>query len=88
MMAGLNSTGPGPSIRASIYEARQCLGLESEGSFQTYELDFRYRFNERFMIGAGVVRSSIDVTAEDTDWNGRIADTHRGFLVSGSFYLD
>jgi hypothetical protein len=70
MMAGLNSTGPGPSIRASIYEARQCLGLESEGSFQTYELDFRYRFNERFMIGAGVVRSSIDVTAEDTGFPG------------------
>lgn len=61
---------------------------DAEGSFQTYELDFRYRFNERFMIGAGVVRSSIDVTAEDTDWNGRIADTHRGFLVSGGFYLD
>ena len=61
---------------------------DAEGSFQTYGLDFRYRFNERFMIGAGVVRSSIDLTAEDTGWNGRITDTHLGFLVSGSLYLD
>ena len=61
---------------------------EAEGSFQTYELDIRYRLNERFMLGAGVLRSSIDVTAEDPDWNGRIADTYEGYLLSGIFYLD
>ena len=61
---------------------------EAEGSFQTYELDLRYRLNKRFMLGAGVLRSSIDVTAEDKDWNGRIADTYEGYLLSGYFYLD
>ena len=61
---------------------------EAEGSFQTYELDIRYRLSKRFMVGAGVLRSSIDVTAEDDDWNGRIADTYEGYLLSGIFYLD
>ncbi len=61
---------------------------EAEGSFQTYEVDIRYRLNKRFMLGAGVLRSSIDVTAEDTEWNGRIADTYEGYLLSGIFYVD
>lgn len=61
---------------------------EAEGSFQTYELDIRYRVNNRFMLGAGVLRSSIDVTAKNAEWDGRIADTYEGYLLSGIFYMD
>ena len=61
---------------------------DAEGSFQTYELDIRYRFSKHFMVGAGVLRSSLDVTTEDSDWDGRIADTYEGYLLSGIFYLE
>lgn len=61
---------------------------DAEGSFINYELDLRYRFNKRFMLGAGLTRFSFDITSEDREWRGRIADTHRGILISVGYYLE
>ncbi len=61
---------------------------DAKGSFTNYELDIRYRFNERFMLGAGLTRFSFDITSEDPDWRGRIADTHQGILISTGYYLE
>ncbi len=58
-----------------------------DGSIQNYELDFRYRWNKSLMLGAGVARFSIDVTSEDDDWDGRIADTHQGYLLFAGYYF-
>jgi len=61
---------------------------DAEGSFQNYEVDIRYKLNENFMLGAGLTRFGIDVTTKDTDWDGRIADTHYGIAVSGHYFLE
>jgi len=61
------------------------IGDEFEGAFLSYELDVRYRFDNNFVLGAGITRFSIDLNADDSDWNGRIADNHRGLLVFGSY---
>lgn len=61
---------------------------DAEGSFTNYELDIRYRFNKSFMLGAGLTRFSFDITSEDPDWRGRIADTHQGILISAGYYLE
>ena len=75
----------------SLHYLSEVLFIESEdaeGSFQNYEIELRYRFDKYFMLGAGWNRSSIDVTSEDPDWRGRIADTYQAYLLSVSYYLD
>ncbi len=62
-------------------------GDEYEGAFLNSELSVQYRFPRGLVIGAGVTRFSIDLTADDEEWRGRIADNHRGLLVFGSYYF-
>ena len=59
----------------------------AEGSFQNYELSVRYRLDRQIMLGTGLVRFSMDITSDDAEWNGRIADTHQGFLLFAGYYL-
>lgn len=77
--------------RWSLHYLTEVLFVETgdtEGSIQNYEIDLRYRFDRAIVLGAGLTRFSIDVDSEDTDWRGRIADTHQGFLLFGAYYLD
>ena len=61
------------------------LGDEFKGSFQNNELTVQYRFPKHFIVGAGITRFSTDLDADDDDWEGKLADNHRGFLVFGSY---
>ncbi len=63
------------------------IGDELSGVFTTIELDVQYRFRSGFVLGAGVSRLSTDLNADDSDWRGRIADSHRGLLVFGGYYF-
>jgi hypothetical protein len=77
--------------RWSLHYLSEVLFIEvgdTEGSLQNYELDLRYRLNNGVMLGVGVARFSVDVDSEDDDWNGKIADTHKGYLGSASYYFD
>ncbi len=60
---------------------------DSDGSFQNYEVSLRYRLNANVMLGTGLSRFSMDLSSDDSDWNGRIADTHQGFMLFGSYYF-
>lgn len=76
--------------RWSVHYLSEVLFVEAgdtDGSIQNYELDFRYKLNNKFILGAGLARFSVDVTTEDSDWNGRIADTHPALVVSGSYFF-
>lgn len=77
--------------RWSVHYLSEVLFVESgdtDGSIQNYELDIRYKLNNRFILGAGIARFSVDVTTEDSDWNGRIADTHPALVVSGGYFFN
>lgn len=63
------------------------LGDELEGALLNYELDLRYRLDKDFMFGLGFTRVSIDLSANDEDWKGRIVDKHRAVLLYASYYL-
>ena len=63
------------------------IGDEFDGAFLSYELSFQYRFPSDIIIGAGITRFSVDLSADDDEWRGRIADNHRGLLVFGSYYF-
>ncbi len=56
-----------------------------EGAFQNYEFDVEYKVYQDFILGAGLTRFSTDLKADDSEWKGRIGDTHRGLLVYGSY---
>ncbi len=58
-----------------------------KGTLLNYELDIEYRVSPRFTVGAGISRISTDLDADDSDWEGRITDSNRGFLLFGAFYL-
>lgn len=58
-----------------------------EGSFTNNEFDIQYRLSRSFVLGAGLTRFSTDLAADDSNWQGRIVDSHRGLLVYGSFYM-
>lgn len=77
--------------RWSLHYVSEAFYIEIEdalkGSFTTTEVDIQYHFNDSFVLGAGITRFSTDLTADDSDWKGRIADSHRGLLVYGSYYL-
>jgi len=78
------------SPRWSVHYLSEVLFVESgdtDGSIQNYELDVRYKLNNGFILGVGVARFSVDVTTEDNDWNGRIADTHPALVVSGGYFF-
>ncbi|MDH3762656.1 MAG: DUF481 domain-containing protein [Gammaproteobacteria bacterium] len=63
------------------------VGDSLEGAFLAYELDLQYRFSNNFTLGFGVSRFSMDLDANDDDWNGKIADSHRGVLLFASYYI-
>ncbi|MDH3387577.1 MAG: hypothetical protein OEN02_06690 [Gammaproteobacteria bacterium] len=76
--------------RWSLHYLSEVLFVEvgdEEGSFQNYELAIRYRFDNSFMLGFGLTRFSVDLTAKDSEWNGRIADTHQGIMLSASYFF-
>ncbi len=57
------------------------------GAITNNELDIEYRLTRSFVLGAGLTRFTTDLAADDSDWKGRIVDSHRGLLVYGSFYM-
>jgi hypothetical protein len=60
---------------------------EFKGTFLNYELDIEYKFDNKLAIGAGLVRSSLDLEVEDSDWNGSIVDSYRGMLLYAAYYF-
>ena len=77
--------------RWSVHYLSEVLFVETgdtDGSIQNYELDIRYQLNNRLILGAGIARFSVDVTTDDSDWNGRIADTHPALVVSGGYFFN
>jgi len=63
------------------------IGDELEGSFQNFELNIEYRIHKHFVLGGGAARFSTDLDASDSDWNGRLSDSHRALLLYASYYL-
>ncbi len=58
-----------------------------KGSFTNNEFDIQYRLSRSFVLGAGLTRFSSDLSADDSGWQGRVVDSHRGMLVYGAYYL-
>jgi len=58
-----------------------------KGTLLNYELDIEYKFDNKLAIGAGLVRSSIDLEVDDSDWAGSIVDSYRGVLIYGAYYF-
>ena len=58
-----------------------------EGALLNYELDIEYRFDKSFILGAGISRISTDLDVDDSDWQGRLTDSNRGFLLYGAYYF-
>lgn len=63
------------------------IGDELEGSFHNFELSLEYRLHNNFVLGAGITRFSTDLDARDSEWNGRLVDSHSGVLIFASYYL-
>ena len=57
------------------------------GTLLNYELDIEYKFDNKLAIGAGLVRSSIDLEVNDSDWSGGIVDSYRGALLYAAYYF-
>ena len=77
--------------RWSLHYLTEVLFVETgktRGSLQNYELDLRYRLDNNIMLGVGVVRFSIDVDSRHDEWDGKIADTHKGYLVSAGYFFE
>jgi len=58
-----------------------------KGTLLNYELDIEYKFDNKIAIGAGLIRSSIDLEVKDSDWTGSIVDSYRGVLLYGAYYF-
>lgn len=58
-----------------------------KGTLLNYELDLEYKFDNKLAIGAGLVRSSIDLEVKDSDWSGSIVDSYRGVLLYAAYYF-
>ena len=58
-----------------------------KGTFLNYELDIEYKFDNKIALGAGLVRSSIDLEVDDSDWSGGIVDSYRGALLYAAYYF-
>lgn len=96
-----NATGPLPmfglrmsyalSPRWSIHYLSEVffinIGDELEGSFQNFELSLEYRLQNHFALGAGITRFSTDLETRDSEWNGRLTDSHSGVLIFANYYL-
>lgn len=60
---------------------------ELKGALLNYELDLEYRFDNSFVLGAGISRISADLDVSSSDWQGRLADSNRGLLIYLAYYL-
>ena len=58
-----------------------------KGTFLNYELGLEYKFDNKLAIGAGLVRSSIDLEVKGSDWSGSIVDSYRGVLLYAAYYF-
>ena len=58
-----------------------------KGSLQNFELNLQYRFSSPFILGIGTTRVSTDLEASDSNWKGRVSDSHHGYLLFVSLYL-
>lgn len=58
-----------------------------KGTLLNYELDLEYRLTDSFILGAGISRISTDLDIDDSDWQGRLTDSNRGFLLFGAYYF-
>jgi hypothetical protein len=58
-----------------------------KGTFLNYELNIEYKFDDKIALGAGLVRSSIDLEVDDSDWSGSIVDSYRGALLYAAYYF-
>ena len=63
------------------------LGDELKGAFLNHELNLRYKLGKSFLLGAGITRLSVDMSANDEDWRGRISDSHRGLSFFVGYFL-
>ena len=58
-----------------------------KGTLLNYELNIEYRFDNQFVLGAGIARTSTDLEVDDSDWQGRLADSNRGLMLSAGYYF-
>ena len=58
-----------------------------KGTLLNYELDIEYKFDNKLAPGAGLVRSSIDLEVDNSDWAGSIVDSYRGVLLYAAYYF-
>ena len=58
-----------------------------KGTFLNYELNLEYKFDNKLALGAGLLRSSIDLEVDDSDWSGGIVDSYRGAQLYAAYYF-
>jgi hypothetical protein len=58
-----------------------------KGTLLNYELNIEYRFDNQLVLGAGIARTSTDLEVDDSDWQGRLADSNRGLMLSAGYYF-
>ena len=58
-----------------------------KGSLINSEVTLRYRMFDHFILGAGFADFSTDLEAEDSDWNGRVEESSRGYILFLSYYM-
>lgn len=57
------------------------------GTLLNYELNLEYRFDNQFVLGAGIARTSTDLEVDDSDWKGRLSDSNRGLTLFAGYYF-
>jgi len=57
------------------------------GTLLNYEWNIEYKFDNKLALGAGLVRSSIDLDLKDSDWSGGIVDSYKGALLYATYYF-
>ena len=75
----------------SIHYLSETFFIEIEdtlkGSLLNSEVTLRYRIFDHFILGAGLADFSVDLEANDSDWDGRIEESSRGYSLFLSYYL-
>ena len=63
--------------------------LESttEGSISDFQLATEYRFFRTFAMGVGINSTALDVSVDDSDFNGTINDTYKGYEIYAALYF-
>lgn len=75
----------------SVHFLTESFFIEIEDQFKggllNNELRTEYKLFRNFAIGAGFARIFINADIKDSDWNGRVSDSYRGYTVFGTFYF-